>query len=88
MESQKVIIANKLGLHARPAHTFAKAATAFKSKITIDNGKRTGSAKSVINLIALGLVQGTEVTITAEGEDEKEAVSTLVNLINSKFGEE
>jgi phosphocarrier protein HPr len=88
MEAQKVTIINKLGLHARPAHTFAKAATAFKSKITIDNGKRTGSGKSVINIIALGLKQGTEITISAEGEDEKEAVSTLVDLVNSKFGED
>lgn len=88
MEAQKVIIVNKLGLHARPAHNFAKAASAFKSKITIDNGKRTGSGKSVINLIALGLTQGTEITISAEGEDEREAVNALVDLINSKFGED
>lgn len=88
MEAQKVTVINKLGMHARPAQIFAKEASKFTSKVTLLKGERKASGKSVINIIALGLVQGTEITVSAEGEDEKEAVSTLVALINSKFDEE
>ncbi|WP_139906191.1 HPr family phosphocarrier protein [Clostridium thermarum] len=88
MEAKNVVIQNKLGMHARPAQIFAKEAAQFSSKITITKGERKASGKSVINIIALGLVKGTEITVSAEGDDEKEAVKTLVDLINSKFGEE
>lgn len=88
MEAQKVTVINKLGMHARPAQIFAKEASKFSSKVTITKGERKASGKSVINIIALGLVHGTEITVSAEGDDEKDAVKTLVALINSKFDEE
>jgi len=88
MESQKVKILNKTGIHARPASIFVKTASGFKSDITIFKGESKASAKSLINILALGLSKDVELTITASGEDEKEAVQTLVDLINSKFGEE
>ena len=47
----------------------------------------TVNAKSIINLLSLGLSQGEEVELVAEGSDEKEAVDSLVALIDSKFGE-
>ena len=46
------------------------------------------NAKSIVMLLSLGLGQGTEVEITAKGEDEVEAVDALVALIETKFGEE
>ena len=88
--SRKVTIQNRTGLHARPASDFIACASKFKSKITI---KRVGeeddaNAKSIVMLLSLGLGQGTEVEITAKGEDEVEAVDALVALIETKFGEE
>lgn len=88
METQSVIIKNKTGLHARPASIFAKAAGGFKSDINLQKGNAKASAKSLISILALGLSEGAEITISASGEDEKEAVLALVELINSKFGEE
>lgn len=88
METQKVTIKNKTGIHARPASIFVKTAAGFKSDITIYKGASKASAKSLINILALGLAKDAELEITASGEDEKEAVQTLVDLINSKFGEE
>ena len=90
MYSRKVTIQNRTGLHARPASDFIACASKFKSKITI---KRVGeeddsNAKSIVMLLSLGLGQGTEVEITAKGEDEVEAVDALVALIETKFGEE
>lgn len=90
MYSRSTTVANRTGLHARPASDFIAAASKFKSKITI---KRVGeddeaNAKSIVMLLSLGLGQGTEVTLTAKGEDEVEAVDTLIDLIDSKFGED
>lgn len=89
MYSKTTIIKNCTGLHARPASEFVGCAGKFGSKITI---KRIGdtteaNAKSIIMLLSLGLAQGTEVEIRANGEDETEAVDTLIALINSGFGE-
>lgn len=86
----KTKIINPTGLHARPASDFVSAAKNFSSKIKINdltNNELPANAKSIIMLLSLGLVQGTEVEILAEGEDEKEAVHTLVKLIESGFGE-
>lgn len=79
---------NKSGLHARPAALFIKTAADFKSDIEIIyNGERL-NAKSIMNILSLALPMGAEITISALGEDEKEAVEALVSLVESKFGEE
>jgi Phosphotransferase System HPr (HPr) Family len=83
-------VVNKTGLHARPAATLAKAAAQFKSKITIrnlDTGSEEANAKSVVTIMTLGMSKGTKVCLTANGEDAEEAVSVLISLIDSGFGE-
>jgi phosphocarrier protein HPr len=86
---EKVItILNEQGLHARPASVFAKAANKFKSNISLVHGNNTINAKSIIIIMSLGLKKGEEIKIITKGEDEKEAMDALVNLIESKFGEE
>lgn len=89
MYRRTVTIQNQTGLHARPASDFVRCASGFKSRITIG---RTGSeeranAKSIVMLLTLALVQGTEVEIEAKGEDETAAVDALVALIESGLGE-
>lgn len=82
-----VKILNEEGLHARPAGVFVKTASQFLSEIKIEvNGKRS-NAKSIMNLLSLGLKKGNEVKIIANGADEKEAIEALVDLVNSRFGE-
>ncbi|QTL99264.1 HPr family phosphocarrier protein [Iocasia frigidifontis] len=88
MISEKVIVKNKIGFHARPASLLVKAADKFKSNINIIKGDKTAKAKSMISLLTLRVKMNDEIVITAEGCDENEAVYTLVELINSKFGEE
>lgn len=92
MYQRKTTIGNPTGLHARPASDFIACASKFDAKITIKrtsdvDGDEEANAKSIVNLLALGLCQGEDVTITAKGEDEKQAVDALVELIDSKFGE-
>ena len=81
-------IENKTGIHARPASIFVQTATKFKSKIQLQAKGKTIDAKSILMIMSMGLVKGTEVTIIADGPDEAEAVKALKDLIESKFGEE
>jgi len=85
---QTVMVKNKIGIHSRPAALLIDAADRFKSKITISNGERSASAASMTKILALRIKQDMEISISAEGVDEMEAVRTLVRLVESKFGEE
>ena len=81
MYSKEVTITAPNGLHTRPAAQFVKEAKAFSSDITVTSNGKSSSAKSLFKLQTLGLVQGTVITISAEGEDEEKAVEHLVALI-------
>ena len=91
MYTRQTTIANATGLHARPASDFIAAANKFESDITIRRlqGEDTdeANAKSIVHLLTLGLSQGEDVEISAEGDDEQLAVDSLIALIDSKFGE-
>ena len=81
MYSQDITITAPNGLHTRPAAQFVKEAKGFSSDITVTSGGKSASAKSLFKLQTLGLTQGTTITISAEGEDEKAAVDHLIALI-------
>lgn len=90
MYSKTVTIHNPSGLHARPAAVFAKAAAGFAANITVcrnEVGAEPRDAKSILMLMALGLGSGTEISISADGPDEHDAVDTLVELVESGCGE-
>ena len=88
MTEATLTIENKTGIHARPASVFVQTAAKFKSKVQVKAKGKTADAKSILMLMSMGLVKGTELTIIAEGEDEAAAVKELADLVNSKFGEE
>jgi phosphocarrier protein HPr len=67
--TEKVRVVDKLGLHLRAAAELVKTAHKFKSKITVRHQERSADAKSLINLVALGIPYGAELTMTFEGED-------------------
>ncbi len=87
MQELNITIRNKVGLHARPAALFVKAAKGFKSKILVSKDNRVADAKSILNVLTLGAGQGANVTLRAEGEDEADAIGALKDLIESNFGE-
>lgn len=90
MYHRNVTIHNPSGLHARPASEFVAAAGKFQSRITIrkeEEGAREVNAKSIVMILSQALVSGTTICITANGNDETEAVNSLVELIESGFGE-
>lgn len=82
MLSKEITIQNPSGLHARPASAFTRCAAGFRSTITLSKqGEKPVNAKSMIMVLSQSLVCGTTVTITADGEDEVEAISKLTALI-------
>ena len=87
MTQEVVTIENKTGIHARPASIFVQTATKFKSKVQIQAKGKTVDAKSILMIMSMGLVKGTEITIVADGPDEADAVKALKDLVDSKFGE-
>jgi phosphotransferase system HPr (HPr) family protein len=89
MYEKSTVIINTIGLHARPASDFTHAAKNFKSTIFIENVEtgEKGKAKSIVMVLGLSLGKGSKIKITAEGSDEEEAVTNLVALIDSGFGE-
>ena len=88
MYQQNVTVKNKTGLHARPAALFVQTANRFKSEVFIEKEGKKVNAKSIMGVMSLAVSQGTPIIVSAQGEDEKEAVNKLVELIESKFGED
>ncbi|CEH35553.1 Phosphocarrier protein HPr [bioreactor metagenome] len=82
-----VVIKNASGLHARPAGMFVKKAAEFKSVVEVKAKGKTVNAKSIMGIMSLGLAQGDELTVVANGEDQESAVAALVELVEGGFGE-
>ena len=85
---KEVMVKNQVGLHARPATFFIQKANEFKSSIWIEKEERRVNAKSLLGILSLGIVGGTNVKVIADGADEKAAVDALVELVDSGFSEE
>ena len=80
-------IINKLGLHARASAKLTQVANQFESDIWIEKNDKKVNAKSIMGVMMLAASQGSDVTITTQGSDEKEALNSIVELINDYFGE-
>ena len=83
----EVTLNNVLGLHARAAARFVQVASRFRSRITLSKDSRSVDAKSILGILMLAGAQGDRLVLSAEGDDEKEAVEALSALILSRFGE-
>ena len=86
----KIKINHSSGLHARPASLFVQTANKFTSAISAQNitaESAITNAKSILSVLTLGVVQGHEIEIIAEGDDAQEAIAALENLILNNFGE-
>jgi len=87
MYLKEVVVQNQVGLHARPATFFIQKANEFKSNVWVEKDERNVNAKSLLGVLSLGITRGASITIVAEGADEEEAVTALVELISSNFSE-
>ena len=87
---REVTLANRLGLHARPAAQFVRLARRYQARVTLENvTRRTGPAAgdSINGVLSLGAREGHQLRICAQGADARDALAALVNLIESGCGE-
>jgi phosphocarrier protein HPr len=87
MQTCDIEITNKKGLHARAASKLVQLATKYSSKIQLSRDGQSSDGKSILGVLVLAAHQGSRITITTEGTDEKEAMTALCDLINRKFDE-
>ena len=87
MYIKDVTVKNHVGLHARPATFFIQKANEFKSSVWVENEERRVNAKSLLGVLSLGIIGGTDIRIIADGPDEHEVVDALVKLVESAFAE-
>ncbi len=87
MITTRILISNKLGLHARASAKLTKLAGGFSSDIHLSRNSRRVNAKSIMGVMMLAAGVGTEIEIEASGVDEQAAMDALRALIDTKFGE-
>ena len=87
MPETKLVIRNKVGLHARPAVLFVQAAQSFQSDVRVIKDGKEGNAKSFKAVLALAVNQDDEVVVRAEGADADAALAALSRLVENNFGE-
>jgi phosphocarrier protein HPr len=84
---REVRIENRNGLHARPAAEIVKAASKFRSEVTISRDDMEVNGKSIMGVMMLAAEYGTTLMVRANGEDAEQAVDALAALVASRFGE-
>lgn len=87
MIENKVLIRNKLGLHARAAVKFVNLANRYGSSVKIIKDNTEIDGKSILGILTLAATQGSAVILRVSGNDEEEALTALTVLIKDKFGE-
>jgi phosphocarrier protein HPr len=85
--TRTVVIHGELGLHARPAARFVKIASAFRAEIDVSAKGVTVSGRSIMGLMMLGAGDGTELTLSARGDDAVAALDALGRYVDSGFAE-
>lgn len=83
MYQKNVVVKNANGLHARPASLFVHKASTFKSDINLQVGDTNINSKSILAVLSAGIRYNNKITISAVGEDEKQAVEELINFIET-----
>jgi phosphocarrier protein HPr len=88
MTSRAVTVVNQLGMHARAAAKFVHLATKYEAKVRVARDRREMDGKSIMGILLLAAPRGSTITISADGDDEHDALTALVALVESGFGED
>ncbi|MFV4892421.1 phosphocarrier protein HPr [Lactobacillus delbrueckii] len=84
MEKKEFHIIAETGIHARPATLLVQAASKFGSEINLEYNGKSVNLKSIMGVMSLGVGQGADVTISAEGDDEKEAIAAVAETMSKE----
>ena len=88
MAERRLLIQNKLGLHARASAKLASEAGRFAAEVTLAKGDVEVNGKSIMGIMMLAAAKGSELCVRAEGADAEEALNAIEALVNDRFGEE
>ena len=83
MLEKNVIIKNETGLHARPAASLVQFVKKYDESIEIILDNKVADAKSIFNVMSLGVSKGTEITLRVDGENEEKTLGEVVNFIEN-----
>ncbi|GMR69638.1 MULTISPECIES: phosphocarrier protein HPr [Aerococcus] len=84
MQKQEFNITAETGIHARPATLLVQSASKFNSDINLEYKGKSVNLKSIMGVMSLGVGQGSDVVITAEGDDEEEAIQTIADTMKNE----
>lgn len=87
MVYRDVVVRNQVGLHSNPASVFSAKASEYKSAVWIERHEARANAKSLLNVLSLGIFKDMEIRIFAEGPDENEALEGVCSLLSSEIFE-
>lgn len=87
MKRIEIVIHNRTGLHARPARVLVNLAKQFKSDLRLQHGEKRANAKSMVSVLALGVVSGNSITVQADGVDEEKAIADIEAAILAGLGD-
>ncbi len=84
MEKRDFHIIAETGIHARPATLLVQAASKFGSDVNLEYNGKSVNLKSIMGVMSLGVGQNADVTITAEGDDEKDALDAIADTMKKR----
>lgn len=84
MEKRDFHIIAETGIHARPATLLVQAASKFSSDVNLEFNGKSVNLKSIMGVMSLGVGQNADVTITAEGDDEKDALDAIADTMKKE----
>ena len=84
MTTKDITIGIQTGLEARPVAVCVQVASQFNSEIYVEVGKKKVNAKSIMGMMTLGLDAGEEITLSANGEDEEAAMSSIEQYLSNQ----
>ena len=84
--TRQVTVTHSPGLHARPCLAIVNTVRRFHSKVEFHSGDQEADAGEILQLMSLGVPQGTEITLRAKGPDAVEVLDALAHLFADNFG--
>jgi phosphotransferase system HPr (HPr) family protein len=83
VQQATITILDPVGLHARPAAVLVQTAGRYQARVRLVHGEKRADARSIIQLLSLGVRQGSAILVTAEGTDEEDALAAVLAVLTA-----
>jgi phosphotransferase system HPr (HPr) family protein len=84
--TRRLTVTHRPGLHARPSLAIVKTVQQFQSKVRIRNGHQEADAGDILQILSMGIPEGAEITLAAQGPDAEKVLDALAKLFADDFG--